>query len=226
MKLLLVGGRQKTRALVKSLKEKRHRIVVVNNDYEWCKLLSSMYGVICVHGDLTKPFILEDAGIQGMDTVIALTNNDANNLVICQIAKKRFKVPRTIAIVNEPKNMQVFLKLGVDKCVSSTKTISDIVEAEAVFEEIKEYMPLENGKIVCVEMTLTEKSPAANKVLSILGLPEGCIIGCVIRGEQTFVPRGNTKIKPGDKLVLLSTPEAVELAGETLLGKHAKAVES
>jgi trk system potassium uptake protein TrkA len=219
MRILLVGGHQKTKSLVKSLKGKHHSIVVINEDYEWCQLLSNAYDIICVHGDGTKPFILEDADTATMDAVIALGNRDAENLVVCEIAKKQFKVKNTIAIVNEPRNMEVFKKLGVDKCISATQMIADIIESEAVFTDIQEYLPLEHGRIACLEITLTDKSPAIGVPISRIGMTDGSIIGCVLRGEQTIIPKGDTVLMAGDKLVVLAAQNVVDRAGALFSGQ-------
>lgn len=219
MKIMLVGGHQKANFLVKSLKAKGHTVTVVNDDYEWCEFLSHTHEVVCVHGNGTKPFILEDAGAAEMDTIIALSNVDATNLIVCQIAKKKFYVKNTITVVNDPKNVQVFKKLGVSKCISSTQMISNTIEQEAVIEDLKSYLPFDDGKIGVYKMELLPKSPAVNKKLKELALPEDCVVGYVIRDTNAFVARGNTKLKAGDTVVILSIPSAIKRIATLLSGK-------
>lgn len=219
MKIMLVGGRQKANFLTKSLNAKRHKVTIVNEDYEWCKFLSNTHMVPTVEGDGTKPFILEDAGAAEMDTIIALSNIDATNLIVCEIAKKQFHVKNTIAVVNDPKNVQVFKKLGVTKCISSTQMIVDIIEQEAVIEDLKSYLPIDDGKVAVYQLELCAKSPIIDKKLWESGLPDDCIIGCVVRNGHTFIAKGNTKLRAGDTVVMLSSPEAMRRAALLLTGK-------
>lgn len=219
MRILLVGGHQKTNFLTKSLVAKRHDVTVINDDPDWCKLLSNTYNVCCVYGDGTKPYILADAEAGRMDAVIALSNVDSSNLVVCELAKKQFGVPNTIAVVNDPKNVHIFKKLGVSKCISATQMITEIIEHEAVFENLKNYFPLENGRLAVSEVLLSGSSPACGRKIWQLDLPQDSIIGCIVRGEQTIIPKGNTLMEAGDKVVILSTAAAIDDTAKQLLGR-------
>lgn len=222
MRILLVGGHQKANFLTKSLKAKGHDVTIINEDYEWCKMLSNTHEVKCVYGNETKPFILADAGASHMDMVIALTNKDASNLVICQLAKKQFNVKNTLAVVNNPKNVKIFKELGVNKCVSAIQMLSVVIEQEAVVENLKSYLPMENGKVLICEIELDQNSPILNKKLSEIHFPKNSIVGCIIRREQTIIPRGNTKIELGDKVIVLSSPEEFEKITVLLAGRQTK----
>lgn len=219
MKIMLVGGHQKVNFLAKSLKAKRHKVTVINESFEWCQFLSDTHGIVTVHGDGTKPFVLEDAGAAEMDTLIALSNVDATNLVVCEIAKKQFHVKNTITVVNNPKNVQVFKKLGISKCISATQMISDVIEQEAVIEDLKSYLPIDDGTIAVYQIRVCETSRALEKPIWEIGFPKDCIIGCVIRDGQSFIAKGNTKLKPDDTVVILSTSHAMEQAVSLLSGK-------
>ncbi|MCC8022835.1 MAG: NAD-binding protein [Clostridiales bacterium] len=219
MRLLLVGGHQKANFLTKSLKAKGHHVTIVNEDYDWCKLMSNTHDVICVHGNGTKPYILEDAQASKMDAVVALGNQDAKNLVVCEIAQKQFHVKNTIAIVNDTRNIHLFKALGVSKCISATKMITDIIEQQALLEELYNYTPLENGKIILCELELKEKSPACGKKIWEIGLPENSIVSCLLREEDTIIPKGNTRLKAVDKLMLLADSGEVEKATALLSGR-------
>lgn len=220
MKVMLVGGHQKANFLAKSLKRKKHRVTVVNEDYEWCQFLANAHEITVVHGDGSKPFILADAGTAEMDTVIALGNKDSANLLVCELAKKQFHVPRTIAIVNDPKNMCIFKELGVTKCISATQMITEIIEHEAVEDVIRGYSALENGKILFCELILDESVPIIGRSLSSIELPKQSIVSCIIRDESSIIPNGETILLKGDKLILLASAEQMEQASNILLGKQ------
>ena len=219
MRILLVGGHQKTHYLCRSLKAKRHSVTIINEEREFCEFLTNRYDVDCIVGDGTKPYLLEDAGAYEMDAVIALTHSDSNNLVICQLAKKKFGVTQTIAIASDPKNVDVFKRLGVDKIISVTATISSIIESEAFLGNIKSYLPLENGRVACAEFDITDNSPIKDKPLSEAGLPNGVIVGCVLRNDQTIVPQGDTVLWAGDRIILISAPNSIDKASHIITGK-------
>jgi trk system potassium uptake protein TrkA len=219
---MLVGGHYKAHFLAKSLKAKHHEVVIVNDNLEWCKFLTNAHGIVCVCGDGTKPFILQDAGAAEMDAVVALTNKDAENLLICQLAKKRFGVKSTLAIVNDPKNLVVFTRLGVDKCISATEMLSEVIESETVFEEVKSCLLLENGRLACLDLVLGDTSPVLGKPLRELRLPPDSIVGCILRGEELIIPNGDTTLLAGDKLILLATVAAADDAAAFFRFAHSR----
>jgi trk system potassium uptake protein TrkA len=222
MKILLVGGHQDTNILTKSLKAKNHNITIINENYEWCKMLSNTHEVLCVHGDGTKPYILNDAGVANMDVVVALSNKDANNLITCEISKCQFNITNNVALVNDPKNVKLFNDLGVYKCISATQMLVDIIEQEVIVDNLKSLLPLENGKILVGEVELDENSPVMNKKLWEINFPQNSIIGCVIRQGSTIIPQGNTELKAGDKVIIISTPDAVDKIMNLLSKRHGK----
>lgn len=219
MKILLVGGHQKTNFLTKSLKARHHIVTIINEDIEWCRYLSSLYDVIAVHGDGTKPFILEDAGTAEMDVVIALSNFDSTNLVVCQLAKKQFGVRTTIAVVNDPKKEKIFRRLGVSKCISAPQMITEVIESEATVDEIRSYLPLEEGNLVCFEAELSGQCRTIGQTLSEMNLPDHCVIGCIIRNAVPFVPKGDTRLEKGDRVIVISNQEVVDRITMCLTGK-------
>ena len=133
MFIIIVGGGKLGYYLAKTLAPGKHQLVLIEEDYNLCKKIVVELcdlGVQVIHGDGTDINFLKDARIQQADIVIAVTGFDENNLVVCQLAKHYFSVPRTIARVNNPKNINVFKQLGVDSVVSSTALIADIIELE------------------------------------------------------------------------------------------------
>lgn len=219
MKILLVGNNQKLNYLTKSLISNGHDVTVINDDYNFCQLLSDTYEITCIQGDGTNARILEKADARHMAIVIALCDKDATNLIICQTAKNKFNIKNTITVVNDPKNIKLFKELGVDKCISTTQTITEIVKQESILENFQSYLPVENGKVLINEIELDEKSPILNKKLWEISFPKDSTIGYIIRMEQTIIPKGNTELKNGDKVIVLSSPEALEKVTLLLSGK-------
>lgn len=206
MNILIIGGWKKADFLLKSLLLKKHKVTVIHDDYEYCKMLSRTHNAPIICGDGSKPYILEEANIKNSDMVIAMTPKDSDNLVICQLAKKVYGVERTFATVGNPKNVEVFKKLGIDTVISATYVITGIIEQIATVGEISNFIPLEGGTIVMMEIIVRENYPICNKSLMNIKFPEKAIIGCIIRGVNSIIPKGKTKILAEDKLIILSPP--------------------
>ena len=115
--VLLVGGRSKAKSLAQSLLKKGYRVTVINKDLPDCEKLAENEKLIVIHGDGTKPYVLEDAGAGNMEIAIALTPRDEDNLVVCELCKKRFRVPKTLSLLSDPQKVDFFYKMGVDSVV-------------------------------------------------------------------------------------------------------------
>lgn len=132
MRVVIAGGRSRTDFLVESLVGGGNEVVVINGDRTWCEHMSSRHGVPVVCGDATKRYVLDDADIEGSDLIIALSDSDADNLVICQMAQRYFDIERQVCTVSDPRNVVVFKKLGISSVISATYTVARLIE-EASF---------------------------------------------------------------------------------------------
>lgn len=207
MKIVIAGGRNKADFLIASLLEKEHTLIVINDEQEYCEYLSEKYKIPLVVGNPCKEYVLESADIYDADILIALRPNDADNLAICQCAKKIFNVKKVVATVSNPKNVIVFKKLGVNTAISATYTISKIIEQASTIENLVNTLSIENEKIVMMEILLTKQSLIINKKTKELTLPKNVIICCILRGVEMVVPNGETQLLEYDKLLLLTPPQ-------------------
>lgn len=201
--VLLVGGSGKARALSLSLMEKGYTVTAVNKNAEECGRLAQNKSLTVIQGDGTRPFVLEDAGARHMDVAIALTPRDEDNLVICELCKKRFGIEKTVALIGDPKKTAFFYHMGIDSVVCAISAIADIVEQQALLERMAMRIPIGDGRVSISEVHITERSPAAGRKLWEVNLPEEVIVGCILRRENTLVPKGDTYVLPGDVLVLI-----------------------
>ena len=207
MYIVIVGGGKVGYYLAKTLASEKHHLMLIDEDPSTCsKLLHELQdrNVHVVQGDGTKAEFLEDAEVSRAAVLIAVTGDDENNLVACQIAKNYFHVRRTIARVNNPKNIQVFRKLGVDKVVSSTARIADIIEMDVDWEDINQIIPHDETAIRIREYTVSGGSAAAGRSIEQLVLPGGTVLVAVIREGKTILPNGRTVIHTGDDVVALT----------------------
>lgn len=217
--VLLIGGFHKAAVLSHSLMQRGYQVTVINENYEDCLNLSENKRLKVICGDGTKPYVLEDAEAFDHDIAIALTQNDEENLIICQLCKKKFGILKTVSLVNDPKKTEFFHHMGVDSVVCAINTITGIIEQQAFMDEISAILPIGKGKINICEVTLSQTSPSVGKKLWELELPKDVIIGCILRGEESMVPRGDTRLIAGDLLVLISTIENQIAAIHILTGR-------
>lgn len=206
MNIIVVGGGKKVRFLAKSFFSKGYDVTVINNDAEFCKELARKYNIKIVNGDGTKSYILKDAGAASSDVVIALTPKDQDNLVICQLSSMVFGVAKTFSVVNDPRNIEIFKKLGVNTIISTASMISSLIEQKVFVDQITNLIPLEEGKVAVMELEVERDYPIANKSLKNADIPDKAIIGCIIREGSPIIPKGETMMQPQDKLIVLSLP--------------------
>ena len=220
--VLLVGGRSKAKSLAQSLLKKGYQVTVINKDLSDCEKLAENEKLTVIHGDGTKPYVLEDAGAGNMELVIALTPRDEDNLVVCELCKKKSRVPKTLSLLSDPHKTDFFYKMGVDSVVCAISAVTGIIEQQAFMEEMAKAIPIGEGRVQLLEVPITETDPAAQKQVWEINLPKEVIIGCILRRDQTLIPRGDTRILAGDILVLISGNEQEEIAILELKGGEAK----
>lgn len=207
MRIVVAGGRNKADFLIGSLLEKKHTVVVINDDEAYCQYLSEKYNIPVVIGNPCKQYILEEADIYDADILIALRPNDPDNLAICQSAKKIFHVKKAVATVSNPKNVSIFKKLGVNTAISATYTIAKIIEQASTIENLVNSLSIEHEKIVMIEILLTKDCEVTGKKIKHLVLPENAIICCILRAVDMIVPNGDTVLQEHDKLLVLTQPQ-------------------
>ena len=218
-RVLLIGGFNKTKSLAVSLIKKGYHVTAINNDMEKCRMLADIEKLTVFYGDGSKPFVLEDANAYNADIAIALTERDDDNLVICELCKKKFNIKKTVALIFDPKKPEFFYRMGIDSVVCAITTIAGIIEQQAFLDEMATLVPVGEGRIRIAQIPISQTAPAVDKKLWELSLPKDVIIGCVLRGDKSMVPRGDTRILAGDVLVLISTDEHETAAVRELTGR-------
>jgi len=220
MYVLIVGGGKVGKSLAKALSTSGFDVALVEKEAEIAdRIAEDVDKALIISGDGCDPARLEDAGIARAQVVTAVTGDDEDNLIICQLARDTFGVPRVIARVNNPSNVETFQRLGIDT-VSSTTIITKLIEEEATIGDIFTLLALKRGKLSIVEAILKSKSPAANKPIKSLKLPDQSILATIIRENQIIFPKGDTKLLAGDSIIALSTIEQEKALREALIGKE------
>lgn len=220
--IIIVGGGKVGYYLSKTLSPQKHRLTLIEEDNDMCTKIAGELddlGVSLIHGDGTDINYLKDAEIENAEILIAVTGHDQNNLVACQLAKKYFSVPRTIARVNNPKNINVFKQLGVDSVVSSTAHIADIIEQEVDWASVNRVLSHKVGDVRVKDMLVTIDSRAAGMLIADLDLPKGTILISIIRNNDAFIPNGQTQILAGDSVIALSKEENMKYLDDYFTGR-------
>jgi trk system potassium uptake protein len=210
MYIIIVGGGKVGYYLAKTLAPEKHSIVLIESDFDLCEKIAFELidlGIHLIHGDGTDINYLKDAEIEKADMLIAVTGHDQNNLVACQLAKNYFGVLRTIARVNNPKNINVFKHLGVDSVVSSTAHIADIIEQEVDWVCINRMLSQKVGDVRIREFLVSEGSAAAGKIIADMNLPKGTILISIIREKEVIIPNGKTHVLAGDSIITLANED-------------------
>lgn len=218
MYVVVVGGGKVGYYLVRTLVQEGHRVGLIERYEDICAEFASEFNIMAINGDGTDLDYLEQANISEAQVIAAVTGKDEENLAICQLAKRHFSVPRAIARVNNPKNVSIFEKLGVDVAVSSTSIIANLIENEVTVGDIKTLLTFQKGDMSIVETQIPRKSPVADLAVKQIPLPRDCVLVSIIREGSVIIPRGNTVLRAMDSVVALTTIETRQELRRVLLG--------
>ena len=216
--IVIVGGGNIGYYLSKALMSQGHEVLIIEKDVRKCERLEDELGSCCMRGDGCETAVLSEAGLNRADVLIATASHDEDNLVSCQVAKHRFKVPRTIALVNNPINDNIFKKLGVDGTISVTNTILEHVEQEIPAHPLIHLLTMSGQIEEVVELLITSESPSLGKSIGQIRLPADTTIALVIReGARPRIPDADTVLKENDRIIALTTLDSEKILEKLLL---------
>jgi trk system potassium uptake protein TrkA len=219
MFVLVVGGGKVGYYLTRELIENGHEVVLMEKDRSRAEEITDQIGSVVVAHDGCEGKYLAEAGANRADIVAAVTGDDEDNLVICQMAKHHFDVARTIARVNNPKNEALFKHLGVDEIISPTRMILGAIEQDIPVHELLHLAQLEGGELEVIEAQIAEDSPAVGRRPSEIDLPEGCSLFVLIRNEVAQSLRADMVFQAGDKVIAITRTECEVDLHRELIGQ-------
>lgn len=214
MNILIVGGGKVGMSLADMLSVQGHVVTIIEmNDAVFAKMQRSVKTAQHIHGDGCNPSILRMAAVETMDAVVAVTGDDEDNLVVAKLAKHEYQVPRVIARVNNPKNEWLFTaKMGVDIAISHSALLARIIHEELSMGDLVPLLKLGGGQISLAEVTVPPESQVIGGRVDALKLPAECVLATLVRKGALLLPRGDTTIQPGDKIIaLVKTEQQAEL---------------
>ncbi len=219
MYIVIVGGGRLGYYLAKALIDEGHEVLIIEKNAAISQAIAGEMGSVCLHGDGCETATLAQAGTNRADMLIAVTGDDEDNLVACQVAKYQFNVRRTISRVRNPQNETTFKKLGIDVTVSSTSIILEHIEHEVPSHPLMHLLTIQDKGLEVVEVTIPPSSNTVGKQVKELSLPPDSILSLIIRRERKpIVPTTTTTLKAGDQIIAVTRPESEEALRTALTG--------
>ena len=219
MYIIVVGAGRLGYYLTKALLAEGHEVAIVEKDAALCQRINEELGSICIQGDGCEAATLTGVGTGRADMLIAITGDDEDNLVSCQVAKHKFDVPRTIARIRNPQNEAIFKKLGIDVTVSSTNVILEHIQEEVPTHSLTHLLTIRDKELEIVEIKIPPGSTTVGKPMKELSLPKGSRLVLIIPTElKPRVPTSDTVLREGDRVIAVTTLEAEETLRALLRG--------
>jgi trk system potassium uptake protein len=208
--IIIVGAGKVGWNLARELLEKQNEVTVIEEDRHRYLTVEQELEHNIQYGDASELWVLERAGIQRADMVIAVTGDDEDNILICQVAREKYMVERIIARVNNPRNLQHFELLGIKPSVSATDLILRLIEHEVPEYGLVHLLDFPEERLEIIEMLLEKDSKVAGQRVGDLEMPDGSLLISVLREGRGFVPGPETVLEPGDEILAVLDPGTEE----------------
>jgi trk system potassium uptake protein TrkA len=217
MYVIISGGGKVGFYLAQELLNNNNEVLVIERDANRANQIAAELGSNIIHGDACEATTLDAAGVARADLVAAVTGDDEDNLVVCEIARRR-GVPRTIARINNPKNELLFKRRGIETTISATQAVLAQIEQELPTHEMIPLLQLHSG-LELVEVRLPETSPVSGRSIREVLLPPESLISLVVdSGGVPRIPSGDTRLSAGDVLVIVTRNDVIDLVRKALIG--------
>ena len=219
MIIVVMGGGKVGESLTRRILEDQHEIRLIEAERERCVRLANELDIEVICGDGTDVRVLETAGVGEADCFIAVSGNDADNIVASQLAKNHFGAKKVIARANDPRNMEMMHVLGVDYAVSSTEIIARIIEQEANLMEFHLVASLNKGKGQILSVKLEADTALQGMAVKDIVFPRGSLLISVVRKEKLIIPSGATVLEGGDEIIAVCEERVANNLLQLLHGK-------
>lgn len=214
MYIIVIGAGKVGSNLTQFLLSEGHEVLLIEKERGKARELSTRFKESFLEGNGARVSVLREAGANRANVLVAVTGTDAENLVICQVAKSVFKCPRTIARVNNPANESLFSALGVDATVSATRLIDSLIEEQVKADDMVIPLVTLPGGVEIIEVELSAVSGMVGRKIKETPLPEGATFIAILRNEAVILPRPETTFEKADKVVVLVKKEVEQTLRE------------
>lgn len=220
MYIIVVGGGRVGYYLTKALLSEGHEVLVLERSATICEALNEELGSICIRGDGCETTTLSEVGTGRSDMLIAVTGDDEDNLVACQVAKHLFHVPRTIARIRNPKNEDIFKKLGIDVTINNTNIILENIEEEVPTHSLTHLRDIRDKGLELVQVRIPENASTVGKMIKQLELPKDSVLSLIIRkSRRPIVPSSNTFLQAEDQVIVVTSHDSEDELRAALRGE-------
>jgi trk system potassium uptake protein TrkA len=206
MYVIIAGGGKVGWNLARELIDRDCEVTLIESNHERFRAIEEELEHSVQFGDASEIWVLERAGIQRADLVVAVTGDDEDNILICQMAKDKYDCQRIVARANNPRNLPTFRLLGIQPAVSATDLILRLIEHEVPEYGLVHLLALEEEHLEIIEFEVPATAEAAGKRVQDLDLPDGALVISIIRGSNGFVPKADTVIEVADTVMLILDP--------------------
>jgi len=218
MYTLIAGGGKIGRACARRLVAQGQEVTLIEQNPRRYAMLEEELEHVVQYGDATELHVLERCGIRRADLVVAVTGDDEDNAIVCQVARERYGIEKVIARVNDPRNQEAFDLLGIAPTVSPTMSVMALIEHELPEHELVSLLLLRREGLEIAEVQISRSSPAAGVAVRDINLPEGVRLISVMRSAEAEIAVGDTVLQPGDKVLAILKPGLEELLRHALVG--------
>jgi trk system potassium uptake protein TrkA len=218
MYVIIAGGGRTGSHLSSLLITQGHKVRLIESRPETLAgLHRELPTEVIFEGDYTDPQVLEAAGIGETQVLAAVSASDADNIVVCSLAREVYNVRRIIGRVNNPKNAWLFTPdMGVDVALNQADLMAKLIEEEMSLGDMMILSKLRRGNYSVVEEKIFPGAMAVGRTIRELKLPEHCYIAGILRGSELLLPHGDTQLKTGDEVVALTDDDGAELLAKVL----------
>src|ERR1700761_7091973 len=206
MYVIIAGAGKVGWNLARELIAKDREVTLIESNHDRFRVVEQELEHAVQYGDASELWVLERAGIQRADLVIAVTGDDEDNILISQVAKEKYGVQRIVARVNNPRNLTHFKMLGIQPAVSATDLILRLIEHEVPEYGLVQLLALEEEHLEIIELEVLEGSPTVGRQAQQIALPGGALVISVLRSGRGFVPKADSVIAAGDQVLLILDP--------------------
>jgi trk system potassium uptake protein TrkA len=218
MYILIAGGGKVGRNLTQDLLDLGHEVTLIEQNAERYRLLEEDFEHVVQLGDATELYVLEACGIGRAELVVAVTGDDEDNVIICQMAREHWGIHKTIARVNDPRNQEAFDLLGIAPTVCATQMIKSLIEHELPEHELVTLLNLRHQNLEIAEVQISIGSPCAGRLVRDIELPDGARLISVLKaGGEAEIAMGTTRLQPGDQVFAILKPEVESEVRQALL---------
>lgn len=206
MKVVLAGGGRLVFHLARHLNAAGHSVNLIVRSRVDAEEFARDLDLLVIHGDGSDPWIQDQGGVDEADAFVALTPRDPDNIVACLVARRRFEVPRTFALLHDPANNALLRPLGITRALDQTTLLASLLQQEVSTSEVTNLLPLAEGRVNAIEIRVSGRTRWAGHPLRDVPLPEGALVAMVSRNGEHLVPRGDTTLQAGDRAMVICTP--------------------